>query len=95
MAKKKVQTQVLNYRVIVEPDRRTGTNEPCFTASCPTLGVASDGDSIEEALTNMKDAIDTYVDFLAHRHEAVPTDNLEKEILATTQVRLNRPADTF
>lgn len=90
-----MQTTILNYRVIVEPDRRTGTDEPCFTASCPTLGVASDGDSIEEAIANVTEAVSAYVAFLVRREEFVPADDPEKEILTTTQVRLNRPVLSF
>lgn len=59
-----MQTTVLNYRVIVEPDTQTGTGKPGFTALCPTLGVADDGDTIEEALTNVKGAIEAYTQAL-------------------------------
>ena len=47
-----MEKQVLNYRIIIEPDKQTGTGKPGFTAYCPTLGVADDGDTIEEALQN-------------------------------------------
>ena len=59
--KRIMQTTVLNYRVIVEPDTQTGTGKPGFTALCPTLGVADDGDTVEEALANVKGAIEAYV----------------------------------
>lgn len=49
-----MQTKVLNYRIIIEPDQETGTNKPGFTAYCPTLGIADDGDTVEEALKNIK-----------------------------------------
>ena len=59
-----MQTTILNYRVIAEPDTQTGTDKPGFTALCPTLGVADDGDTVEETLTNIKGAIKAYVQSL-------------------------------
>ena len=56
-----MKTKVLNYRIIVSPDKQTGTGKPGFTALCPTLGVADDGDTIDEAVVNIKNAIKLYV----------------------------------
>ncbi|PJE69087.1 hypothetical protein COU96_01585 [Candidatus Shapirobacteria bacterium CG10_big_fil_rev_8_21_14_0_10_38_14] len=52
-----MRTKVLNYRVIVKPDKRMGTEKPCFSAFCPTLGIADDGDTFEEALVNIQNLI--------------------------------------
>ncbi|MBM4401935.1 MAG: type II toxin-antitoxin system HicB family antitoxin [Candidatus Cloacimonetes bacterium] len=49
-----------SFRVIIEPDERVGTNEPCYSAHCPTLGIADDGDTIEEALASIKEGIKCY-----------------------------------
>ena len=78
--------KVLNYRIIVSPDKQTGTGKPGFTALCPTLGVADDGDSIEEALVNVKGAIKAYVDSLAKDKQPVPVDEPEHDIVTTTQI---------
>ena len=50
-----------SFRVIIEPDERVGTNESCYTAYCPTLGIADDGDTIEEALASIKEGIKCYI----------------------------------
>ena len=42
-----MQTKVLNYRIIITPDKQTGTSKPGYTALCPSLGVADDGDTID------------------------------------------------
>ncbi len=55
-----METTILNYHVVVEPDTYTGTDEPCFTAYCYELGIADGGDTIEEALERIKDAIECY-----------------------------------
>lgn len=81
-----MQTKVLNYRIIVSPDEQTGTGKPGFTANCPTLGVADDGDTVEQALANVRDAIQEFVDSLVEDNEPVPTDQPEHDIITTTQV---------
>lgn len=86
-----MQTTVLNYRIIVEPDEYTGTNKACFNAYCPTLGVADGGDTIEEALKNVKGAIEAYVESLIEDKQPVPVDKPEKEIVANTQIQISGP----
>lgn len=86
-----MQTKVLNYRVIVEPDYQTGAKKPVYTALCPTLGVADDGKTIEEAITALRGAIQAYVQSLVEDGLPVPTDRTEYDFITTTQITLNRP----
>jgi predicted RNase H-like HicB family nuclease len=81
-----MQTQVLNYRIIVTPDTQTGTSKPGYTALCPTLGVADDGDTIDEAIQNVKSAIQVFVDSLVEDGELVPVDTPERDIVTTAQI---------
>lgn len=81
-----MRTKVLNYRIIVSSDTQTGTGKLGFTAFCPTLGVADDGDTIEEALKNVKGAIQAYIDSLVEDKEFVPVDQPQQDIITTTQV---------
>lgn len=80
----------LNYRIVIEPDKRTGTNKPCFTAYCPTLGLADDGDTIEEALKNIKELIDFHVKSLVSESKEVPSDEVSKDVI--TSVSIENPA---
>lgn len=84
-------TKILNYRIIIEPDSETGTGKPGYTALCPTLGVADDGTTIEEALTNVRDAMRTYINSLIEDSLPVPADKPEQDILTTTQIRIDKP----
>lgn len=77
--------QVLNYSVIIRPDARTGTNEKCFSAYCPSLDVYSEGDTIEEAQKNIKEAIELALEVLSESHKKAP---IEPENTILTQVRL-------
>lgn len=84
---------VLNYRVIIEPDERTGTNEPCFTAYCPTLGIADGGDTIEEASASIKEGIQCYLEALIKDGEEIPApDNIKEGIITSTQITLPKKA---
>ena len=82
-----MQTKVLNYRIIITPDKQTGTGKAGHTAFCPTLGVADDGDTIEEALKNVKGAIQAYVESLVEDKQPVPVDYPEQDIVTTTQIQ--------
>lgn len=81
-----METKVLNYRIIVEPDEQTGTNKPGFTAFSPTLGVADDGNTIEEAIEHLQGAIQAYVNSLIQDRLPVPLDQPEKDIVTTAQI---------
>ena len=85
-----MKTKVLNYRIIITPDTQTGTNKLGYTAVCPSLGVADDGDTIDEAIQNVKGAIQTFVDSLVEDGQPVPVDEPEHDVVTTTQI--NAPA---
>jgi predicted RNase H-like HicB family nuclease len=67
-----MQVQNLQYRIIITPDKRTGSGQNCFTAFCPLLGVADDGDTIEESLHNIRGAIEAYVESLIEDGKMIP-----------------------
>ena len=81
-----MKVRVLNYRIIVTPDTQTGTGKAGYTAFCPTLGVADDGDTVEEALKNVKGAIQAYVNSLVEDKKVVPVDQPQQDIVTTTQI---------
>lgn len=78
--------KILNYVVVVEPDTRTGTNEPCYAAYCPALGLADSGDSIEEALANMQNLVLFHVHMLKKEREKIPVEQTDKSIVTTLRV---------
>lgn len=81
-----MEKNVLNYRIIVEPDERTGTKQKCYVAYCPTLGIANDGDTIEEALRNIKEGIECFVEGLVKIGEEIPQDKIEEAIITSTKL---------
>lgn len=84
-----METKVLNYRIIIEPDKQTGTGKSGYTAFCPTLGVADDGKTIEQAIENVRNAIQVYVESLIADNLPVPLDQPEKDIVTTTFINIS------
>ncbi len=61
----------LEYTVIFEPNG----DEPGYTASVPALpGCVSVGETLEEALENVKDAIALWIRMAREKGEDVPRD---------------------
>lgn len=83
---------ILDYRVIVKPDKRTGSDKPCYVAYCPTLGVADDGDSVEEALDNIRSLIAFHLGCLQEEGKEVPVDNPHEELVTNTQIQVSFPS---
>lgn len=81
-----MKSQLLNYRILITPDAQTGTGEKGYSAICPTLGVAGDGVTVEEAMEDVKGAIQVYLDSLAEDGEILPFDQPELDIVTTAQV---------
>jgi antitoxin HicB len=59
---------VLDFKVLLEPDEAGG-----YVVICPSLqGCYSQGETIEEALTNIREAIELCLDELRDRGEPLP-----------------------
>jgi antitoxin HicB len=57
-----------DYKVILEPDETGG-----YVVSCPSLpGCYSQGETVEEALANIKEAIELCLQDLRARNEEIP-----------------------
>ena len=65
------------FKVILEPNELSG-----YTAIVPLLpGCISEGDSREEALVNIKEAIELYIDSLKADGEPIPTEEKTEEAI--------------
>ena len=81
-----MQTKLLNYFILVEPDERMGTGEPCYAAFCPVLGLSDSGNTIEEAIENMKHLITFHLESLRKEGEEIPEPHTEGGLLASVQI---------
>ena len=63
------------FRVILEPNELGG-----YTVTVPLLpGCISEGDTKEEALTNIKEAIELYIESLQADGEPIPAEEAVEE----------------
>lgn len=70
--------RILNYNVILTPDETGG-----YVVTCPALpGLATEGDTLEEAREMAADAIRCYLESLQKDGEPIPTDNSITEEVA-------------
>jgi antitoxin HicB len=61
----------MKYRVILEPDLEDGG----YVVTCPALpGCCSQGDTREDALANIRDAIEGYLASLKKRNLPIPSE---------------------
>jgi len=61
----------MKFRVILEPEFESGG----YVVSCPSLpGCHSQGDSREEALANIREAIEAYMASLKKHNQPVPAE---------------------
>lgn len=79
-----MQRKVLNYRIIIEPEKQG--KSIVYNAFCPTLGVADYGDSIDSVLKSIKDGIELSIEVLRNEGKEIPVDNIEKQVVTTTEV---------
>ncbi len=88
-----MQKQVLNYRIIIEPEKMG--RKTVYNAYCPTLGLADYGDSIDEALKNIQALIKFHIKSLLGDGLEVPTENTIEEVITSTKVSIQTAGQDF
>jgi antitoxin HicB len=77
----------MKFRVVIEQDE-----DGKFIASCPTLpGCVSDGSTRDEALVNMKDAMEGYLTSLSKSGDPIPAP-ITEEIVEVDVGRIEEAA---
>lgn len=80
MAKEKICKKILKYTVVFEP-----ADEGGFVASVPALpGCVTQGETYEEAVKMVKDAISGYLAVLNVNKQEIPTENEESVVTKVT-----------
>lgn len=83
---KRLSKKIFNYLIVIEPDKRIGTNTPCYAGYCPALGLADDGNTIEDVIERMKELIRFHLKVLQKEKQAFPENQKEKSIVTMVQV---------
>ena len=74
-----------SYTVIVERQPRTGSEEYCYMAFVPILGIATEADTLEEVQEKIKELIKFHLESLAEEGEEIPVES-EETIITRTKV---------
>lgn len=77
--------KIANYTVIIESQKRIGTNKACYTALAPTLGIATEADTIEAAKKDIQSLIEFHLECLTKEGETIPLET-EHPFITTSQV---------
>lgn len=81
---KKLSQKILEYTVIFEPAEEGG-----YVASVPALpGCVTQGETFEEAVAMIKDAMEGYLEVLKEEKQDIPQ---EKTDVVITKVSVNNP----
>lgn len=78
----------LEYKILITPDLRTGSERRCYTAFVPVLGIAADGDTVEEAFDNAKALIEFHLEALRKEGRAIPIEKPAGEFITTARVAM-------
>ena len=79
--------RIANYTVIIERQKRTGTNQSCYVALAPILGIATEADTIEEVEKKIQSLIQFHLDCLVQEKEIIPVET-ENAFVTKSQVRI-------
>ena len=81
-----METKILNYRTIITPEKVKG--KTVYNAISPTLGVADWGRTVEDALSNIRSAIECHIESLLKHKEPLPAPDADEFMIATTSVSI-------
>lgn len=81
-----MQTKVLSYRIIIEPEKQG--RKIVYNAYCPTLGLADWDHSIDKAVKNIQSLIKFHIENLLRDGQQVPQENTERELIMSTKVSI-------
>lgn len=72
----------LNYRILLRPEPEGG-----YTITLPSLpGCVTYGETVDEAITMAREAIELYIEHLQEKGEEIPTEEGLLEYMLTVEV---------
>lgn len=78
----------MRFTVILTPDHEDGG----YTAECPAIpGCVSEGETMEQAISNIREAIEGCLESLAARHEPLPVEG--EIVVANVDVEAPTPVE--
>ena len=88
-----METTILNYRIIVEKEKQKKGH--LFVAYVPSLGISDFGKTVDEASSNVKKAIQLYIESLIELKKIIPAPDSDDYFVTSKKIEVNLPAGSF
>lgn len=85
-----MESKIINYRIIIEPEKDAKTGKKVYTAFCPKLGVGDWGKTVEQALEHIKEGIQCHLESLVKHKKPIPAPDEADFMIANTQISLDK-----
>ena len=82
-----METKVLNYRIIIEPETSGKKGKIVYVSYCPKLGISDWGNTVEQAIAHVREAIECHLESLAKHSEDIPQSDTDEYVVATARVK--------
>lgn len=88
-----METTILNYRIIIEREKQK--KGYVYIAQVPSLGISDFGKTIDKASSNVKKAIQLYVETLIELKKSIPAPDSDDYFVTSKKIEVNLPAGSF
>lgn len=66
---------IANYTVVIDKEKRTGSNKDCYTALVPALGIATEADTLGQVKKDIKELVQFHVECLSEEGSEIPVES--------------------
>ncbi|MBI2590492.1 MAG: type II toxin-antitoxin system HicB family antitoxin [Candidatus Blackburnbacteria bacterium] len=66
---------IANYTVVIEKEKRLGTNKECYSAVVPVLGVATEADTLDRVQKDIQALVQFHIESLSEEGETIPVES--------------------
>lgn len=67
--------KIANYTVVIEKEKRLGTEKDCYSAVVPILGIATDADTLEQVQKDIQSLVQFHIESLSQEGEEIPVES--------------------
>ncbi len=89
-----MKAKVTNYTTVINREKRLGSEEVCYTAYVPVLGVATEANTVAEAKKAIQSLVNFHLEALAEEGVEVPVEE-SRPTVTTFRAELPTGAKTL
>jgi len=73
--------KITNYTVIIEKEKRTGTNIDCYSAYVPAFGIATEADTLSQVKREIKELMQFHIETLIEEGSNIPIESRKSLVI--------------